>query len=325
MKCLNCESENKDGAKFCKGCGSELNPQGGSGGADEEHKACPSCQNSCKTNAKFCPKCGHNFFAVHSESVLAPEPKHEAGNTGQEGEADFAQSQTESLQSAEVEIDRTVAPALQNTDAAEPGLIDEDSRHVEERAANVPQSSQAVNNPMKIPVVAIAAAVLLIAGLGVGYWYENHKTAITGTPADMQAVSSPPQSSAEAAQVAPPVAVVAAPAEVSPPGQENPAQPPHAKAAAVKHNRAPQQKKTEQLAEPAPASVQKDVVLDAQSESMLNFAQNMMNGNDFRGAKDLADQVLRKYPDSQRASGISNRCEAELKKREDELRKQLGM
>ena len=49
MKCTRCQSENRDGAKFCQGCGSKL------------ELTCPSCGQPLKPSAKFCDECGKDL------------------------------------------------------------------------------------------------------------------------------------------------------------------------------------------------------------------------------------------------------------------------
>jgi class 3 adenylate cyclase/tetratricopeptide (TPR) repeat protein len=46
MKCAKCQSENREGAKFCQGCGSKL------------ELSCPSCGYPFKPGARFCDECG---------------------------------------------------------------------------------------------------------------------------------------------------------------------------------------------------------------------------------------------------------------------------
>lgn len=49
MKCSKCQSENREGAKFCQGCGSEL------------ELTCPSCGQPLQPNARFCDECGKDL------------------------------------------------------------------------------------------------------------------------------------------------------------------------------------------------------------------------------------------------------------------------
>ncbi|MBM4258076.1 MAG: zinc-ribbon domain-containing protein [Deltaproteobacteria bacterium] len=46
MRCLQCQHENREGAKFCEECGNKL------------ELACPSCGTTLRANAKFCDNCG---------------------------------------------------------------------------------------------------------------------------------------------------------------------------------------------------------------------------------------------------------------------------
>jgi class 3 adenylate cyclase len=55
MKCPKCESENREGAKFCLGCGERFELK------------CPKCGKTLPFLAKFCDECGHNLS-------LLPEP-----------------------------------------------------------------------------------------------------------------------------------------------------------------------------------------------------------------------------------------------------------
>jgi class 3 adenylate cyclase len=49
MKCPKCESENREGAKFCLGCGERFELK------------CPKCGKTLPFLAKFCDECGHNL------------------------------------------------------------------------------------------------------------------------------------------------------------------------------------------------------------------------------------------------------------------------
>jgi len=49
MRCPKCESENREGAKFCIKCGEKFEVK------------CPNCGNSLQTEALFCDECGHNL------------------------------------------------------------------------------------------------------------------------------------------------------------------------------------------------------------------------------------------------------------------------
>ncbi|NIS59173.1 MAG: AAA family ATPase, partial [Proteobacteria bacterium] len=49
MKCPNCHFDNREGAKFCKECGNEL------------ELVCPKCRVVCTPGSKFCDACGYNL------------------------------------------------------------------------------------------------------------------------------------------------------------------------------------------------------------------------------------------------------------------------
>jgi predicted amidophosphoribosyltransferase len=49
MKCPKCESENREGAKFCLGCGERFELK------------CPKCGKTLPFLAKFCDECGQNL------------------------------------------------------------------------------------------------------------------------------------------------------------------------------------------------------------------------------------------------------------------------
>ena len=71
MKCAVCQTENREGAKFCAKCGGAMGAAAVQ--ADAHSTPCPACHNPCKPDAKFCPKCGHNFAAQKpAEPVIQP-------------------------------------------------------------------------------------------------------------------------------------------------------------------------------------------------------------------------------------------------------------
>lgn len=54
-KCLNCQAENSDNAKFCHQCGEPLS---------DYNLRCPRCNEISKISAKVCPKCGYRFTSI---------------------------------------------------------------------------------------------------------------------------------------------------------------------------------------------------------------------------------------------------------------------
>src|SRR5262249_21632392 len=64
MQCPSCNTENREGAKFCVKCGRGL------------ALACPSCGSPYEAGDVFCSECGHALAAV--EPALRPGPSSEA-------------------------------------------------------------------------------------------------------------------------------------------------------------------------------------------------------------------------------------------------------
>ena len=70
MQCVHCGAENRELAKFCKGCGKSLSGSTTSVAAIDAPSggACPRCGHSNKAFAKFCSSCGNGL------AVSAPPP-----------------------------------------------------------------------------------------------------------------------------------------------------------------------------------------------------------------------------------------------------------
>ena len=51
MKCPKCQSDNREGVKFCEECGAKL------------ELVCPSCGANIPLGKKFCGECGHDLGA----------------------------------------------------------------------------------------------------------------------------------------------------------------------------------------------------------------------------------------------------------------------
>lgn len=72
MICPNCNSEIKDGMKFCPKCGTGI-PQ---------TRYCSECGTVLKDSMRFCPKCGHtmevskNVDGNHSNDIVCPICNH---------------------------------------------------------------------------------------------------------------------------------------------------------------------------------------------------------------------------------------------------------
>jgi class 3 adenylate cyclase/tetratricopeptide (TPR) repeat protein len=64
MKCPKCQLENREGAKFCKGCGNVL------------ELACPKCGSIVSPDSRFCDECGHSLEIAEKERTMS-EPEGE--------------------------------------------------------------------------------------------------------------------------------------------------------------------------------------------------------------------------------------------------------
>lgn len=69
MECPGCGRSLAEGAKFCVGCGTRIEPVA--------EPACPQCGAAHPADAKFCKQCGHAFVAA-----AAPPPAIPAGDPG---------------------------------------------------------------------------------------------------------------------------------------------------------------------------------------------------------------------------------------------------
>ncbi len=67
MKCSNCGSEVKEGAKFCRECGSEIVEKTEA----LEGNTCPECGNLLEEDAMFCNNCGHRVSGEDSETEVS--------------------------------------------------------------------------------------------------------------------------------------------------------------------------------------------------------------------------------------------------------------
>jgi class 3 adenylate cyclase/tetratricopeptide (TPR) repeat protein len=67
MKCPKCQTDNREGAKFCNECGHKF------------ELACPECGIMNRVGSKFCDECGHNLTLPSEEAPkpLSPEEKIE--------------------------------------------------------------------------------------------------------------------------------------------------------------------------------------------------------------------------------------------------------
>jgi len=66
MKCPKCQHENKDGAKFCRKCGSAL------------ELVCPKCKHPNEPDSMFCEECGTKIENTKREDDIATKPSSDA-------------------------------------------------------------------------------------------------------------------------------------------------------------------------------------------------------------------------------------------------------
>ncbi|MBK5289219.1 MAG: zinc ribbon domain-containing protein, partial [Acidimicrobiia bacterium] len=60
VECAQCGAANRDGARFCSGCGSDLAPK------------CSGCGADLGPNARFCDQCGTPVTGSTSAPPVAP-------------------------------------------------------------------------------------------------------------------------------------------------------------------------------------------------------------------------------------------------------------
>src|SRR5215475_12936721 len=63
MRCPACGNENRDGAKFCRGCGASF------------QSACPKCGANLSPEDRFCDSCGYRLGQQTTAPVEPPDPR----------------------------------------------------------------------------------------------------------------------------------------------------------------------------------------------------------------------------------------------------------
>src|SRR5262249_50162537 len=63
MRCPACGNENREGAKFCRGCGASF------------QSACPKCGANLSPEDRFCDSCGYRLGQQRSASIEPPDPR----------------------------------------------------------------------------------------------------------------------------------------------------------------------------------------------------------------------------------------------------------
>lgn len=72
MNCQKCGNEVKEGAKFCRECGSEIVFETEA----LESNTCPECGNLLEENASFCNNCGHKLLVKQAEMECGDKCPH---------------------------------------------------------------------------------------------------------------------------------------------------------------------------------------------------------------------------------------------------------
>ena len=67
MKCLNCNSELLDGAKFCTSCGTPIKQE------QPQAPTCPNCNSPLLPDAKFCTSCGESIAPAPAPETAEPK------------------------------------------------------------------------------------------------------------------------------------------------------------------------------------------------------------------------------------------------------------
>src|SRR3989449_9264923 len=62
LLCVSCRGDNREGARFCSGCGEELG------------LVCPSCGSKLSTTAAFCDSCGASLASAKRAATPPPAP-----------------------------------------------------------------------------------------------------------------------------------------------------------------------------------------------------------------------------------------------------------
>lgn len=141
MRCSNCGTENRDDAKFCKGCGASM-VMAAPHEAPMSMVACPACGTSNRAGSKFCAKCGTSL--------------------GQPGDTLGATPSQPPASTAFPRASREPEPVVARPDAAaHPAWAGQPA---------IPRSAQKIAGSRKAIYISIAIAVALVAIGGGSYF-----------------------------------------------------------------------------------------------------------------------------------------------------------
>lgn len=165
MKCRYCNTEIKQGAKFCPNCGKEV----------LDNDICFSCGKKIKTGAKFCPHCGANQDETiesiqHSNTSVEEQPPQMGGVSIQHEEVPIAdESREENVHTQQ--FDDTIEVERNGTKKEE--VIESPKESIQESQqedlANTLQPYEETKSKKGIWI--LLAILLLCAIAGAGYYF----------------------------------------------------------------------------------------------------------------------------------------------------------
>ncbi len=161
MKCPNCQTENNEGAKFCRSCGTKLEVA-----AAATPKFCAKCGSPLKEGAKFCAKCGTPVAAAGTAAAGAAA----AGAAAQKAEAPKAAA-------PQTAAPKAAAPKAAAPQAAAPkaaAKVDKKAAKAAEKAQKAAQKAAAKQASEKKKghgglIALIILLLLIIALVAVGF------------------------------------------------------------------------------------------------------------------------------------------------------------
>lgn len=354
MKCAVCQTENREGVKFCAKCGATMSDVVIQ--ADTNLNTCPACENACKPDAKFCPKCGHNFSSEKApEPVLQQEAlKVVSGGTlacpgcgsAVKANAKFCLKCGHSLSNAPSEPIPFSSPApveMDSNSKTSVGMQDEAATSQIQPAplpeGNLTREAPNVAAPLltsevkkaKFPAVAVALSVSgLVVAIGIGAFVMHQKRQSepsVQTNSEMASKTSSALPAAPAAVSKPDVASAAPASESTPhPSTENAVQanvpspssePANAVPATPLAPSAPEQKSAPKVAAIKPKVPQPDAennTIQKAIKDSLEDGTKCMKSKKYDCAIANANAVLRISPNNARAIEMKRKAKAEQEK-----------
>jgi ribosomal protein L40E len=245
MKCLKCASENSNTAKFCKGCGFDVQQSTAPKVGDPESlPLCLKCSASYTPGAKFCKACGTSTAAaaiVITPSPASAEPAHTPVLAPLPPSAVVAPQQAAAPQVSPKVVKSVSSPEPKlepSTDKPNSGLSQAKIPAAfalgdTQNSSGAPGRNSSWNQPDATPVSidprinlkqkktgpsryviggSALAAVLVLAGAGA-YWFSSSNAKPSAAPIPKQVI--PPAPVATPAAAVPPSTPTPKPAEVA--------------------------------------------------------------------------------------------------------------